>query len=583
MTTIRNNEICKRMKNKYMIPSQVIILLLFFPIWIDGQENFPEPIQQQMDSIFSNYENNPGCAVAVVKNGKTVFQRGYGLANLEYDIPVSTKTVFDANAMAKQVTAACVFKLVKSGKIKLDDSVTKFFPEFPTYPEGKLMVKNLLYQTSGLRSYLAILFSQNRYFGDLVNNEDVLHMLKKQRNLNFKPGSRQDLSNSNYVLLANIIAKVSGQTFAEYAKEKIFDPLNMTHTFFADSQNKVIKNRAIAYQEVEGNFLVDHYFNSTVVGDGALLTNLEDMVKWTKSLSTGAVLGNSLVSQLITSGTLNSGLAANYAGGLFVQDHYDIEGLTTVRHSGDWAGFRSLFYKFLNEDTAFIILSNNASTNVWALLDQLTPVFLADEIAEAQRLAASNTGVSTTAIEIKLDKKEVQKFTGNFFNTIDGNLRSVELLDGKLHYKRDPNSPGSPLTVTSSDELVFEALPIVKLSFGQAYKTMTFSVNNQNPILFHRYQNIVYTQKELKEYENNFYNEDLEVIYQVKSKDGQLQILIEGKELVVLTPFTKDRFREEHFGYLTFKRDQKGNITSFSRTDNTFTNLVFQVLKSNTL
>ena len=560
---------------------KIFCLLMLLPVIVRGQERVSAVVEHQIDSIFSQYENKPGCVIAVIKNGEALFKKGYGLANLEYDIPINTKTVFEAGALAKQIVATCVFLLEKEGKLNLDDPIQKFIPEFPEYKEGIISIKNLLYQSSGLRSYLAILFSQNRYFGDKLNNDDVLKLVMNQRNLNFQVGSRQDLSNSNYVLLANIIEDVSEKTLNEYATERIFEPLDMNNTFFLKDDAQLIKNRAIAYEQNENIFTENHFFNNSVIGDGGLYSNLDDLIKWSKNLSKTPIWGDSIATKLITPGTLNSGEETIYAGGMFKQDHYDIEGLPSIRHSGDWGGFRSLYYKFLNQDTVFIFLSNNASTHVWGLLDELTPLFLADEIAQAEREAAS--GAKSTSIkEVKLRKKDLQQFSGNFYNTINGTIRSVDLVDGKLLYKRAPNTPGSPLSTISSNELIFEALPFIKLSFGEKHKTMVFTVHNRDPIPFKRYESYVYDQKELKEYENDYYNEDLNVTYQIKSVEDQLRILIEGKELVVLSPFTKDMFREEHFGYITFQRDKTGKIKSFSRTDNTFTDLVFHALKSTT-
>lgn len=555
----------------------VLLVISNFAVIAQTQNNHPQ-LEGRIDSIFQNYEGRPGVAVAVVKNGETLFQKGYGLSNLEYDIPITPQTVFDVSAVAKQLTAACVFLLEREGKLSLNDPIQKFFPEFPEYAEGQVTVKNLIYQTSGIRSYLAIVFSQNRYAGDRMDNEDARLMVMNQRNLNFEPGARLDYSNSNYALLSDIIEQVSGKRLTEYAKEKLFDPLNMASTSFVDRADQVIKNRAIAYQEEENQFVLNHFFNSAVVGDGMLYTNVEDLVRWSNNLSTGAVGGKGLIAKIITPGRLNSGAATNYGGGIYYQNHYDIEGLPSIRHAGASAGFRSLYYKFLDQDVAFIILSNNSDTNVWAHLDQLTPLFLEDEIAEAQRLAAANA-VSLTTNSVKLSKKEKQRLSGSFFNTINGSLRSVELLDGKLFYKRSPDAPGAPLVATSSNELVFEAIPFVKLSFSEGYKRMVFTVNDQDPTAFDRYDSFVYEQSDLKEFENNYFNEDLDVTYQVKSKEGQLHLLIEGEELVVLTPFSNDMFREEHFGYIEFQRDAAGSISSFSRTDNTFTNLVFNLVK----
>jgi len=153
-------------------------------------------------------------------------------------------------------------------------------------------------------------------------------------------------------------------------------------------------------------------------------------------------------------------------------------------------------------------------------------------------------------------------------------------LDGKLFYKRAPYLPGVPLTITGTNELVFETVPFVKMSFGSAHNTMIFTVNDLDPLLFERYESCTYDQSGLEEFENNYYSEDLDVTYQIRIKEDQLQLLIEGEELVTVAAFSQDMFREEHFGYIEFQRDSSGKILSFSRTDNTFTNLVFQVSKS---
>lgn len=565
-----------------MFSRSVRIALLFLTtVMVHAQRAAPlnKTEIQKIDSIFSGYVNKPGCAVAVVKNGEILFQKGYGLANLEYGIPVTSQTVFEAPAVAKQCTAACIFLLMNEGKLHLDDPLQKFFPDFPAYPEGPLSVKNLLYQTSGLRSYLAILYGQNRFFGDQLDNEEVLRMVMNQRNLNFEPGTRNDYSNTNYALLASIVEQVSGQKFASYAKQNLFDPLQMTHTFFKDNPNMVIANRAFAYQAQGDHFELDHFFNPAVVGDGGLHTSLEDMIKWSDHLSTGTIGGKELLAQLITPSTLNSGRATTYAGGVYLRDHYDIEGLPTIRHSGIWAGFRSLYYQFLNQEVSFIILSNNGTTNVWELLDQLTPFFVADDIAQAQELATSDTQARAATKKLRLTRKEKERFIGNFYNTIDGSLRRIELNDKQLFYKRLPDGPSSPLTIWSSTELRFEAAPFIGISYDTSHKTMTFAIEGQDPIPFERYQEASYDQAGLGEYEHQYFNEDLEVTYEIRTKGNQLQVLIEGKELVLLTPFAEDMFREEHFGYLTFQRDVSGTIKSFSRTDNTFANLFFHRIK----
>ncbi|MDB4292390.1 beta-lactamase family protein [Maribacter sp.] len=557
----------------------IFCVVLFVPIRIEAQTKESATIENQIDAIFSTYENKPGCALAVIKNGETLFQKGYGLANLEYENPVTAQTVFDANAVAKQITAACVFLLEEEGKLSLDDPIQKFFPEFPEYDEGSITVKNLIYQSSGLRSYLAILYAQHRYFGDKINNGKVLKLVGNQLNLNFQPGSKSEYSHTNYALLSSIIEKVSGKKMAAYAKEKLFDPLHMTSTFFIDNPNRVIKKRALAYEQEGDDFVRNHFFNSSVIGDGGLETNLEDLVRWNNNLNSAGIGENNLMTKMVTSGTLNSGAATNYAGGVFLQNHYDIEGLPTVRHSGEWAGFRSLYYKFLEQDISFIILSNNANTNVWALLDRLTPLFLEDEIATAQAAAPMNKASKLKAVRLSTNEK--RKFDGSYYNMVNGNVRSIALRNDTLFYKRSPNAPGTHLFAVSRSALVFKIAPELKLSFNpQNFKTITLTFNEQNPETFQKYEKYDHSKEELKEYEKEYYNKDCEVVYQIAATDTGLSIFVADEELVSLTSMGRDMFREEHFGYIKFNRDDSGNIDGFSRQDNTFTNLKFHRIKT---
>ena len=180
---------------------------------------------------------------------------------------------------------------------------------------------------------------------------------------------------------------------------------------------------------------------------------------------------------------------------------------------------------------------------------------------------------------IEISDSEKQKFTGDFYDIVTGNTRSIKLEDGRLLYRPHPDRPGSNLIAISSNELVFEVAPFIKLLFDESYEGMKLTIHNQQPSHFLKYKNYTYNSEELHEFESSFYNDDIEEIYEVKSSEGQLQLFIRGKELVTLTPFTKDKFRDEHFGYITFHRDSSGNIQSFTRTDNTFENLNFFLIK----
>ena len=528
-----------------------------------------------IDSIFSRYENKPGCAVAVVKDGITLFQKGYGLANLAHNIPVSTQTIFDVASDAKQFTAACIFLLEKEGKLNLDDPIQKFLPDFPVYAEAPITIRHLIHHTSGLRSYLSTLHSKNLYWGDSFDNSDALNILSRHKGLNFPTGTRFYYSNSNYALLASIVEKVSGVSLGTYAKEKIFTPLGMTNTFFKEERDTVVKNIATGYELTDGIFKKLHYHNAHVVGDGGLHTSLEDFVLWSNNFKFGTVGGDQLINSMMNSGRLTNGDSIAYAGGLYNVRYHNMAEFPAIGHSGSWAGFRSLFYKFLNQDLAFIILSNNTETNVWTLLDQLVPLFLEEEMAKVRSEAINE--VSEDKMETaKLTKKEMTRFCGSFYNSITGVLRAIELQEDQLVYKRSDGRE-TPLIPIAANTLIFEGAPHVKLTFsGSTHQSMVFTVNDQDPAPFKKYDKQTYSEAKLKEFENRYYSEDIDEMHEIVATKTGLQILVRGKELVHLEPFAKDAFRAVHFGYIVFNRhDTNGELLGFTRFDDHLYNLKF--------
>ncbi|MEX0289088.1 MAG: serine hydrolase domain-containing protein [Flavobacteriaceae bacterium] len=530
-----------------------------------------------IDSIFSHYQNKPGCAIAIVKDGVTLFKKAYGLANLAFDVPINSHTVFDVASDAKQFTAACIFLLEQEGKLKLDDPIQKYLPEFPVYDGDPITIRNLLHHTSGLRSYLSTLYSKNLYWGDSFDNSDALKILIRHKDLNFPTGTRFYYSNSNYALLASIVKKASGVSLGRYARQKLFVPLGMTSTFFKQERDTVVKNIATGYESAGDYFKQLHYYNAHVIGDGGLHTNLEDFVRWSNNFRNGTVGGDELIKSMMSSGSLANGDKIAYAGGLYNERYRNMKDFPAIGHSGAWAGFRSLFYKFLDQDLAFIILSNNADTNVWVLLDQLMPLFLEDEMQKAQSEAMGRVE-QNMGETIKLTRAEMSRFCGEYYNTITGVLRAIEMQGDTIFYKRS-DGRATPLIPMDSNTLTFEGAPFVKLTFNDsAYQSMVFTVNDQDPAPFKKYDKRTYSEAELKEFENKYYSEDIDEVHEIVALKTGLKVLARGKELVHLEPFTKDAFRAEHFGYIVFYRDDnKGKVTGFTRYDDHLYNLKFEL------
>ena len=205
-----------------------------------------------VDEVFSDLTKpgSPGCALAVYRDGKIIYAKGYGLANIEENVAITPQSVFDIGSTSKQFTAASILLLEKQGKLSVNDNVRKYIPELPSYGQ-KITILQLLNHTSGLRDYLSLMELAGVNTDSVTTDADALALITRQKALNFAPGSDFLYSNTGYFLLSVIVQRVSGKTLREFAAENIFAPLEMTHTQYRDNHAALIANRALAYEEQE--------------------------------------------------------------------------------------------------------------------------------------------------------------------------------------------------------------------------------------------------------------------------------------------------------------------------------------------
>src|SRR6266705_6280065 len=334
-----------------------------------------------VDEIFVDLTKagSPGCAVGVYRDGKMVYSKGYGLANLEENVPVTTQSVFNIGSTSKQFTAASILLLEKQDKLSLNDDVRKYIPELPDYGQ-KVTILQLLNHTSGLRDYLTLMDLAGIHTDGVTTDEDALQMIYRQKALNFAPGSDWLYSNTGFFLLSVIVKRVSGKTLREFAAENIFMPLEMTHTQFRDDHTSLVANRALAYDPKEngvGFRLNVSYFEQT--GDGAVHTSVEDLLKWDENFYSAKVGGQSFLNEIQEPGKLNSGKTLDYAKGLFVGRY---RGLRFVDHGGSWGGYRAQLLRFPEQHFSVVCLCNVAKANPEKRAHEVADVFLAAEMKE---------------------------------------------------------------------------------------------------------------------------------------------------------------------------------------------------------
>src|SRR6266446_6306761 len=217
-----------------------------------GVVNAQEKFAKAADEVFADLTKpgSPGCALAVARGGKIIYEKGYGLANIEEGVEITPRTVFDIGSTSKQFTAASILLLEKQGKLSVTDDVRKYIPELPSYGQ-KITILQLLNHTSGLRDYLTLMELAGINTDSVTIDEDALQMIFRQKALNFAPGSDWLYSNTGFFLLSIIVKRVSGKTLREFAAENIFAPLEMSHTQYRDDHTSLIPNRALAYDAKE--------------------------------------------------------------------------------------------------------------------------------------------------------------------------------------------------------------------------------------------------------------------------------------------------------------------------------------------
>ena len=310
-----------------------------------------------IDEIFAEFNKPdvPGASVAVIKDGKIVFKKGYGLANLETGEKAADYTNYRLASVTKQFTAMCILILKEQGRLNLETKLTEIFQDFPDYGE-KITIKNLLQHTSGLIAYESLMPEGQT---EQVHDNDVLEMMKTQDSTYFEPGESYRYSNSGYALLAMIVEKISGKSFADFLKENIFDPLGMENTIAYEKGISTVKRRAFGYKKGESGFEdSDQSSTSAVLGDGGIYTSVMDYYKWDQALYTDKLVSRKTIEEAFTPGKLNDGseIESGYGFGWFTGK---VNGIKWVGHSGSTCGFRTYVLRIPEKEFTVIVLINS--------------------------------------------------------------------------------------------------------------------------------------------------------------------------------------------------------------------------------
>jgi CubicO group peptidase (beta-lactamase class C family) len=302
---------------------------------------------------------------------------------------------------------------VDQGRLSLDDDVRKYVPELPDYGQ-RITINELVHHTSGLRDFWALVETAGMRLDDTYAVSDVLDLAARQKHLEFAPGTEYDYSNTGYVVLGEIVRRVSGESLARFEADEIFTPLGMTHTHFQDDHTVIVPGRAYAYSPRDGGWRID-VWNNDIVGQGGLMTTVEDLQKWDENFYTGRVGGPRFLARQLEQGRLANGTVLAYAFGLEVETY---RGLKLVEHAGSTGGYRTIISRFPTAHTSVVVLCNASNVNTTTLSHQVADVVLASSFtapppaprAPSTPRARQSGAMSTSA----LDSADAEHLAGRY-------------------------------------------------------------------------------------------------------------------------------------------------------------------------
>ncbi len=491
----------------------LLLLLTLITFSLKAQES---DTTARIDALFASFHNEmPGVAVAVAIDGRVIYNKAFGLANLEYRVPNTTTTRFEAGSVSKQFVAAGILLLAQEGRLSLGDDVRKYIPELREY-EAPITIDMLLSHTSGLKDWGALYSLTGWPRTTRVYTQELgWDIIFKQSGLNFYPGSQYSYSNSNYMLLVLIIERVSGKTMAQFTAEAFFEPLGMTSTLWRDNFRAIVPGRSTAYTSRDEEYLLNMPFED-LHGPGGLLTTTADLLRWNNLFRNHLIFNQEYASNRITERKLNDGQGTGYAAGLTITK---VNGYDEIAHSGSTAGYRAWLAWYPQKQLSVVMLSNYAQFSSVNCGRQVAAIFLGPEPPQPVEVPTAEPAVSSQPVEVPT---------------------------------AEPAVSSQPGIVSAREQ---EAVPVRDEDEVTAKKKV-----------------------DLTQYAGNYYSPDIETIYRLFVQDGQLKVCRRAEDVFTLQHLSGDNFLSEGNGEFQFERNRKGRVTGFEVSVSRAANVPFSLI-----
>lgn len=535
------------------MPFKAFVLILALTM---GSAVAAPTLESQVDAVFADVAKpgSPGAAVGIYKSGQIVLAKGYGTADLEAGTPITPKTPFHMASVSKQFAAFAIALLARDGKLDLDADVRTYLPYFPDLGH-KITTRQLIQHTSGLRDQWTLFELGGKDIRDVLRQEQVVNMVKRQKQLDFEPGTRYSYSNTGYTLLAEIVHAVSGQTLRQFTTQRMFAPLGMNHTFFFDDVREIVPGRANSYaRDKDDGPWLRSLLSYQTVGATSLFTTIEDLARWSGNFTDPRVGDKALIDLVTRSGTLNDGTSIHYGFGL---SDLPQGGRKAISHAGSDAAFLTLLVLYPEHDVAIAVLAN-MELDITAKLNAVADIYLPPVAAQKKdrepevtqpgaRLLAALPG---TYLYPSYPSIAIERRDAGLFARIDGGESKALVFrkDGSFDSGSRTHGYFRPVlakngAVTAIDRIQVSGLP------SERYGRVVTATS---------------TAQALAAYIGDYYSDELDITYSVAIEDGKLVArTLWAVEPIQLVQVTADHFDTRQWvpDVFAFVRNAKGGIT----------------------
>ena len=519
-------------------------------------------IEAKIDSLIPSRvkDSTPGLVVGIVKDGKLIFNKGYGLGNMAYKIPNDSKMVYNLGSATKQFLGYAFAMLHTQGKLNLDDPVNMYLNDWPTF-DHPVTLRHLLTHTSGYREAYTMSELAGRVIDvDRLTQEECLQVIRKQPTLEFIPGARHTYNSTTYVVLSEILKKVTDTPADKWVENNIFKPLEMNSTQIESYVGELITNASESYSFDREKGYTNEKSNRAIFGAADIYSSVEDLAKWFTIFRSDVLGGKETQNVFLEPFILTDGTNSEYALGIRTEMH---NGLKVYHHTGGHENFISQLRYYPDSDLGIIVLTN-FGRNGWLSASRVAELFLDTKMTVAPQKELK---------EISLKKDKLKQLEGIYVaKTLNGTL-NLSVADESLIL-----NGRNPLVPISENKFGIEGWNGEIEIEHSSQSTFLHLIDGQKET-YYRVKKWEENVEQLKTYEGKYWSDELEIVYNLYIENGELKVKHRWFGIMKLKPISKDFFESNKGYYVKFTRNQRGEISGLNINTERTLNVYFNRIK----